>query len=437
MSLRPRQLIYFLAAFLVIAGCTWWWYANMEKRWTARPQISDAAAENPMFAATRLLGLHRHAVKTVDTLADTLRTPLPDGTLMLPENGGMVTRAQSAQLLAWVRRGNTLILRPRWSTRTRYLPCGDEAGVSPPPPKSAADGIDADPIAAYLGVELVTMTRRRKDASAAVNPVGKKPEEPTADETTPDNAAANVPAKAQARPVCLASLTLPEAGYALQLDVNNATLQSTGKSLTPLFADGHAEAVRVYAEGKGHIAVVAGEYFDNYRLAMYDHAELLLALTELNRNARHVLVVQHLDMPSWYQALWWRFQLGIVSLACGLLLLFWLALRRFGPMLPEPDQERRSLIEHIDASGRWLWAVPGGRDILLAATRDSVNRILMRHAPELLRLPLSEQTSYLARYCKLPHDDVVLALRQPAAKLPIDFTRQIQTLQQLRKHHER
>jgi hypothetical protein len=248
---------------------------------------------------------------------------------------------------------------------------------------------------------------------------------------------AKPPSKAVRLPPCLAQLALPNADYALQLDISHVALESTEHGMSPLFGDEHHEAIRVFAEGTGHIAVVANNYFDNDQLAAYDHAELLLSLARLNPNAKHVLIIQHLDMPAWYQALWWYFEYGIISLACGVLLLLWAAIRRFGPILPEPNLERRSLIEHIDASGRWLWKIPGGRNVLIAAARASVTKTLLRKAPALLRMSPKEQAAFLAQLCKLPQSDVELALHQPASEYPIHFTRQIQTLQQLRKHYER
>ncbi len=417
MSHFHRQAILVVTALLLIAGCTWWWFATMEKRWESRPQVSAAARENSMLGATRLLSRHQHTVSTASTLAETLMTPLPAGTLMLAQNSGVVTREQTEQLLAWVRQGNTLIIRPQWADRTLDLQCGEQDDSDAPQAKPNTGAIETDAISAYLEVELVTTRRSSRKES---------------DEATEARSATK-----KARQPCLAQMTLPDTGHVLRLDIDYVTLQSTGNKLTPLFADDTGEAVRVYAEGTGHIAVVADTYFDNDHLAWNDNAELLLTLTGLNRNAQHVLIVQHLDMPPWYLALWWHFPLGIVSLGCGLLLLLWFGVRRFGPLLPGPDQERRSLMEHIDASGRWLWKVPGGRDILLTAARESINKLLQRRAPELLRMRPDEQADHLTHYCKLPTADIVNALFQPAARLPSEFTRQIQTLQQLRKHYER
>ena len=76
----------------------------------------------------------------------------------------------------------------------------------------------------------------------------------------------------------------------------------------------------------------------------------------------------------------------------GLLIILWTwrHARRFGAILPEPNLERRSLLEHIDASARWAWTTAMGRQNLLDAARAACKESLRRRAPELLRLNTTE-----------------------------------------------
>lgn len=408
MNRMQRQALYIVLGVLLIAGGAWGWFVNMEQRWVARFQISDAALQDPMLAAGRLLDKHRYPVRTAGTLAEAMQSVLPDGTLLLLDNGGIVTREQAAQLQAWVKRDNTLIVRPKISALAKDFSCNAQGSNAP---ADSADANDADPIGAAYGVSLAGVVR--------------KPQSPPEREGS-----------AESQP-CLTNITLPGSGHALQLGIERFALAASGGKTTPLSGDEALAAVRIHASGTGRVVFLAENYFDNHHLPWYDNAELLLGLAALNHNARQVLIVQHLDMPSWYQALWWHFKFGIVSAGCVLALLLWLAMRRFGPQLPDPEQERRSLIEHIDASGRWLWKAPGGCDILLGITRESTEKLLARRAPELLHLTPAERASDLAQRCGLAQAEVMSALYEPASKLPNEFTRQIQTLQQLRKHHER
>jgi hypothetical protein len=412
MSHVKKQALVAVLILMVVAGGTWLWFAKMEKRMGARIRISDAVVSNPLYAATRLLEKHGHDVAIAGTLAEALRSAPPDGTLILSDNGGVVTRGQADRLFAWVERGNTLIVRPKWSGRTSFYACGEQ-GRAVPPKNGTHDDADTDPVGTEYGLELAHMVRHKA-------PPGDEPP----------------PATKNAEPPCLAKLTLAGMTYPLQLDVDRFALQSFDDHSAPTSGDDSLDAVRIYPRGAGRVVFIAQNYFDNSQLAWYDHAELLLGLTELGTK-RHVYIVQHLDMPKWYEALWWQFRDGIIGAACLLTLLLWLAVRRFGPMLPDPAPERRALLEHIDASGRWLWKIPAGRDLLLGAARNSVERLLARRLPALLRLPPVERAREVARLCQLSADDVIAALIEPAAKAPVAFTRQIHTLSQLRRHHER
>jgi hypothetical protein len=408
MSHAKRQAAMLLAGILLLGLGVWWWLTNMEQRWTARIELSEAAREDPMLAASRLLAKHNHPVRSVDTLAQAERTALPDGTLVMLDNTGIMTPEQAARLLAWVERGNTLIMRPGWDGRLTKAAC-DEPG-SDGLPEGSRDAADtsADPIGKAFGI---TLKMRERPQRSAVD----------------------------SRP-CFASLRIPGAGHtphSLQLDADGFSLHTDMAKASPLFGSDGASAVRVYARGAGHVAFLSQNYFGNAQLEWYDHAGLLLALVNLRPEARDVIFIRHLDMPRWPTALWWHFKQGIIGTACFLGLLFWLALRRFGPVLPEPTRERRSLIEHIDASGRWLWEVPGGRDLLLTGVRHNVVHLLGRRKPELPAMPPAARAQEIARDTGLPYAEITAALFEPASRMPAGFTRQIQTLHLLRSHYER
>ncbi len=491
MSYTQRQLLYVAITVLLIGGGTWWWLENMKREWQAIPEISSEATKNPMLAATRLLTQHKHKVTSEDALSDALLKPIPKGTLILPANDSLMTNEQAKKLIAWANQGNTLIIRPKWSSRTRYAECDERIGNVEEDEKkeektteekadkkdvrsaTPSDTAAADPIGAYLHVDLVNLKKpdekksddEEEDDEAQDAIKDKKTETNAKEDSSPTDAenSGGAAGKSDASDtsgvaitpknknktksfkrskisnpdICFSQITIPGKAYSLQLDADKANLISTLSSKPMVLSDNAEVAVRVFAEGKGHIILLANNYFSNANLNEYDHGELLLDLVKLNTSSSDIIIVQRVDAPSWYKTLWAYYHLGITSLGCALLLLFWVAVRRFGPMLPEPDQERRAIIEHIDASGRWLWKIPGGREILLASARAATNKLLQRRAPELGRLEPAAQVHRMARQCNLKEADVVSALHKPAGKLAYEFTLQIQILQQLRKLYER
>jgi len=460
MNERVKTVLIASILLLMTAGGAWWWNTYLEYRWEAQDKITDAVRENRMHAATLLLRQRGHVVTVAGSLGEMQLGALPDGTLILADGSGVVPRDRADQLLAWVRRGNTLIAQPRMisdhekailteaeADKERAIAAAEdeeddqeddaaepdaqqpeeteEAEEAEEAEKAEAlpDLVEVDPIAARLGVRLYYPRRADCSDSNAAQPA------PGAGEKRPRAKCVKPP---------LRRLMVPGTGHWLELDEFNAILVDVaGAPKAPLWSDEHGTTVRVYDEGKGRIVMLTSNFFVNDKLRTRDHAELLVALSALSGAGRHVTIVKFLDVLPWYQALWERYFMLIIGIGATLSLLLWAGVRRFGPLLPAPANERRSLMEHIDASGAWLWNTDGGRQLLLETARNETMALIKRRAPALLRLPAQQLHGALARLSALPEAHISEALEQDASSLPQQFTRQIRTLQTLRNHHER
>lgn len=435
-----RAVAIALVCASLAAACCWLWLDLMEQVWKPERRIHPESVNNPMLAATRLLERHGRKVRAHQQLGDVDLQAIPDGMLVLADNTGQMNDAQAAQLLAWVRRGNTLLAQPHWSGQPGVR--GQPVPANEPPPRATGGRqplrqlAEPDPIGAHLGVWLSYRSKLRAGCETDVaSPLPD--EEAHADEQAfqEDGPGAGPPDSHEPRQ--LTCVTLPRGRYPLTLETGGAVLTSGPGSPRPLWSDVDGMAVRVYAEGKGHVALLSDNYFNNYRLGRRDHAELLLGLAALSARTPQVLIVRDLSAVPWYAALWRAAHRFLGALAVLLLLLWWRAARRHGPVLPEPAGERRALLEHIEASGNWLWRAQGGREALLAAARQETLALLRRRAPELERLGDADKAVRLARLCGLEQAALRAALSGPAAPQPAAFTRQIQTLQHIRNHHER
>ncbi|RSZ57288.1 DUF4350 domain-containing protein [Massilia atriviolacea] len=472
MSDSAKGILVAVALLLLGAFGYWWWHENMEQRWVSEAHTSSAASADPMLAATRLLRQNGRSVDGAGSLGELIVPQTGAGTMIVSGASGTATPDQAREVLDWVRRGNTLIAEPRWISpaekalvagaddeeeaeeeteddaeeEAEAQAAGDDAstsGEAAPPPGDASGGnaasaapaapaapeapeadddSDKDPLTEHLRVRTGVDALACKCRTEAKEKDKDKPEA--------------IAAARLAREQALSRLTLPGKDYALQIDADGNELVGLPDSPAPLWSDSDGGAVRVYAEGKGRIVLIANGYFTNSDLPQRDHAELLLALTELTPG-KHVTIVKRLNVLPWYKALWRHYKLALTGLAVCLALLLWSALRRFGPILPAPKAERRSLLEHIDASGAWLWKADGGRQLLIEAAREDTLALIKRRAPALFRMPEGELWATLARTCALPEADVSEALEQDAASHVTRFTRQIRTLQTLRNHYER
>ncbi len=444
-----------VAIVLAVLG-TLWWNANMELRWAPEHKPSAEIQKNKMYVASLLLRQHGHAVTVAGTLGESGIGNLPDGTLLMADTFGMLPAERAEQLLAWVRRGNTLVVQPRWMNGREMAAhahatappqddapdasAGDDAQPddgddSDDIDDSAPDGdpvlsqlTESDPIAVRYGV------RRHRVVLSASCLAQRKARAKAVEGQARTSCPAPI---AACQTHIVRQLLMPGSAHSVQVEDDYDQLLGMPGAPAPLWADTGSNTVRAYAEGKGRVVMVASNYFDNGTLQARDHAELLLGLVALHPGKGHVTIIKYLDVLPWYQLLWERAYMLALGCATLLALALWAALRRFGPLLPEPVSERRSLMEHIDASGAWLWRASGGRELLLSATRDDTLAQVRRRAPALMRLPEHELAEALAAQCALSAAQIKEALYGAAASHPTQFARQIRTLQTLRNHHER
>ncbi|HEX7641889.1 MAG TPA: DUF4350 domain-containing protein [Burkholderiaceae bacterium] len=492
-----RNLAIGLVSAAILGGMGWLLSTRFEPSWDPVGSNSEAAAKNPMLGAERLLQHRGYQVKVDQTLSIALFQPLPQGTLILSEGGDSMLATQSQTLLSWVARGNTLIVPEGWR-RSLFGPAANkqnrnqkvsrdkaaaEATASIPEQFGVALGPAAAPGSVCRRLPTEGRTQQAMNEAAAkshltyadcvasvvlpgvphplrvdvsqarlINAVDKDAnsqgdvQEPRQDHDSVaddgdggDDADAEPDGKADGNSDSKSDTQTDMQGdkQGAQPVDQQANHQADASAAAPQGADDGASAVRIFDYGKGRVVILAERYFDNYSLPAYDHGELLLGLAALNAHGKNVILIEHVDIASWLSILWHAAPYAICVLAAFLLLWAWYSMRRFGPQLPEPDDRRRALLEHIDASGRWLWKSTRGRDIMLAAMRRVTERTLTRRIPELRKLAPERQVERLAADGKMSRAELERALLDAPGRLPIEFTRQIQTLQDLRAHYER
>ncbi|MEM6730511.1 MAG: DUF4350 domain-containing protein, partial [Myxococcota bacterium] len=108
--------------------------------------------------------------------------------------------------------------------------------------------------------------------------------------------------------------------------------------------------------GKGGVTVIADNHWlTNVTIGDYEHATLAHFLATLGGRAGEVWVVYGADVPGLMEM---AFQYGWpILLAAAVALALWLAARAtsFGARHPVRENVRRSVMEHIEAIGAFLW----------------------------------------------------------------------------------
>lgn len=147
----------------------------------------------------------------------------------------------------------------------------------------------------------------------------------------------------------------------------------------------HGAVVRRLGAGRVTVLPEAGLLRSNH-IDELDHAlffvDLLVADGALPAGA---LLVLSGDAPSITGLLWRAGWPALVSVFALALAWAWRSAMPFGPQLPVASRDRRSLLEHVEATGHFLWR-HGHHGVLLAAARGRLRDRLSRRHPGLAKL---------------------------------------------------
>jgi len=106
--------------------------------------------------------------------------------------------------------------------------------------------------------------------------------------------------------------------------------------------------------GEGQITVFSTlRPFTNAEIGRLDHAELLAQMTQHEDGPGEVFIIRYLESPSFPGWLAEHAPAALVATALFLLVWLWRVVPRFGPLEPSPVPDRKSLLEHIRAVGRF------------------------------------------------------------------------------------
>lgn len=357
-----------LLGVAVLAGMVAWWLHTYERvsEWVDLPRTGEAAT-HPLFALRLALEADGRRVRTWRRLDPDAMGLGPRDSLLFDGNPRGLRSDDVQALLRWVRAGGHLV-------------------VATPVPDAAVD---------------VMQRTRRADARALDVPLLD---------------AIGVRTRL-APPACIALKLEHEGQHSEFCHGRRFDAPATARLR---WRDENGDAFARIPVGAGRVDVLAE--LDFVRTAeREDASEGLQACTHVAMARQLVAAmdrggVAHLvhlaDVPSlwmWLLQEAWRVWLPLALVLAGWL---WARMRRFGPLVPAPARDRRSLLEHVAASGEHQWRYGDG-DRLYEATREAFLARLRRRDPQAAALAGEAQVERLAERLKMPRERIVDAFTPP------------------------
>lgn len=432
----------------VAIGIAWLWNTYMVRRpeanWIYRFGQADSTNH---LAARRFLEHQGIAVEIGSGLRKTIPRFQPDDAVLVTYDVSGLRHGLVDSLQTWIAGGGTLLIRAPWEidpeTDTLFLRLGVASAVPPDDedsPDALTDSVDSASSAADPPIPGEEVFGSPDSGEGSSRDADSEPALARSDST--DSVATPRP-----RPDLATPLALP--GRVDTLRMAKRTYER-GIHFLPgplcrarlLWQDTLDSGLVSLGIGRGTATVfVNSQRFANPSLRRHDHAELLLELLGRAPKPRKVWIVVEATAPErrWWNALWER---GGAAAVLALLLVaawVWNRSRRFGPLLPEPAPDHRPILEHVDASARWLWNTEGGPQTLLESLRRSTRSAIAVRHPGWARLPDSELCQELSRLHGIPVGRILDALgsggaQAPGPDTPQEFVRTAKLLQKLKEH---
>lgn len=388
--MRFQSLIYAVFAVALIGGGTMWFLNTFELKTLAEyTGYKGEARTNSLFAArlfSKGMGIpaERH-----DGLAS---LPETDTVIVLNTERFSLSAEKIDELLAWVDQGGHLITRAR-------VDLENEAQL------------DEDSLAETEGRDIL---QTRLGISIGAHQL-------------PDEE--DLPAKIQLP-------NSPEA-VAVELDFFNA-LQTRADNARHYQLNDYSWLIQ-QPQGSGLVSMVATlDMIENAALDSAEHGKFFWYLLHShNPDFKQVWLVHQDTLPHLFVLLLRHATPLLVVLVLLLLFSFWALMPRFGRLIPEPPPQRRRIMEHINASGQFLWKKQQqGPEQLCAAVQHDIQQQAQRHIPGWQFMPASEQQVALADLLSWPtqHMEQLKQLLTATRLNESGFTQLVQLAQRLRKH---
>lgn len=419
MSRTATIIISILVALIIAVGIKDFYDNYEEKEKVVHLGHKGEARSNPLYATRLFLKRMGIPAETKTSIQGLGKLPSTNTVLLLSTKRTTLSRAKTKELIEWVKSGGHLITTATkdWS----YNGSSKNDEVSDEDTDKSEDQ-SPDPLQRFMGVH----TGSRDYAEEEIPEGLESLIESFIDEDLSDNAKL---------------ITLKGADKDLLLDhkwwyrsiyVDEAHRAQTEE--IPLYGTNFMVRQTI---GNGLITLVSDlKFITNKKLEKADHAEILWHLVKgLHKPTNlpaNVWLIHNDKMPSLWTLLWKNAWTFILSL--GILFLAWLlfSTRRFGPVIPKEEENRRSIMEHVSSSGNFYWKNKKQQK-LIDGSRQALTTRLTQVNPGWSQRTDEEKVKYLAEQASVKPEIIQQVLFAYNIELAEDFTQLIKQIEHIRQ----
>ncbi len=197
-------------------------------------------------------------------------------------------------------------------------------------------------------------------------------------------------------------------------------------------SDAHGLCFIEIPYGRGRVSALCSlNGLTNRWIDEHRNATFAWRLFDHRGDAAPVWFVFDTDMPPLYQWLWQNMPLAVIAALTLLCAWLWSLARRSGPVIDEQVTGSRRTLEHIDASGRFVWRYQAGA-ALLEGMREDLMTLIERRYPTWPHLPDAQLYQQLAALAVIDPVRVFRALADTPRKRT-HFVSAVRDLQRLRE----
>lgn len=412
---RVGPLIWLVIITVTVIVAGFYLYGKIE--WVEYEEdlgLTEKARTNPYLAATSFLERHKVTLKTEKSFRR-FDEPVRYGNgelgeaVVLVDAYGSLSDERLENLLGWVEQGGHLIA----AAKNPFL-----------------DNIEnvSDPLFDYFGVKI-----ERQE--------GEGMEEQVWEMVERFGHLAGVSGE-DLCPLLYAQTSFNFSGDSEEIDVHFLStdlLMAEGWDPSSWVGNEYEAHMLQFDVGRGLVTLMSSlDLWKNSAIGCLDHSYVLWQLAP---EEGVMTIFTNFEFPSVFNVVWRYFDVAIVIAFITLMLWLWHRGVRFGPIRERHDEERRQLLEHIDASASFIWRI-GKTPELVASIREQVlNKIKQKHPQIFKEYPgLSEEVEeapselieHLSKISGLRPEQIKTAFWQPPENDPQRITEVLILLQQIK-----